>query len=230
MRIISDKELIHEHLGEQFERALSMYDTERRLQVLVDDFLGPGFLPGKRALDVGAGLGFFSERLQQMGAIVVATDIGEALLGRVRKRVGCDCVLADALQLADVFGERQFDVVLSSECIEHTPSPAGALRQMCRVLRSGGKLAVSTPNRLWYPAVKLATVLRLRPFTGLENFNSFGAIRKVLAEEDVEVLYEQGLHLFPFQLPLHRASRWCDDKLQLLKGCMVNLCVLGQKR
>jgi 2-polyprenyl-3-methyl-5-hydroxy-6-metoxy-1,4-benzoquinol methylase len=197
--------------------------------VLVDEFLGKDYLQGKQVLEVGAGLGFFSERLQQRGATVTATDIGDGLLRRVRERVGCECLQVDALRLLEAFGDNRFDVVLSSECIEHTPSPADALRQMCRVLKPGGKLAVSTPNTMWYPVVRAATTLKLRAFDGLENFSSFRTIGEVLAAERVTVVRQKGLHLFPFQIPLHALSRWCDENLQSFKGCMINLCVLGQK-
>ena len=49
-------------------------------------------------------------------------------------------------QLAGNFAPNQFDVVVSSECIEHTPDPAEAVRQMVLVLKPGGLLAISTPN------------------------------------------------------------------------------------
>ncbi|HEY6388271.1 MAG TPA: methyltransferase domain-containing protein [Candidatus Acidoferrum sp.] len=230
MRQITEKELIHERLGDEFVQAISDYDTGRRLSVLIDEFLPAGWLAGKRVLDVGTGLGFFAERLQQRGAKVTAVDIGNGLLNRVRQRVGCECLSVDALELSQYFGEGAFDVVLSSECIEHTPSPERALREMCKVLRPGGHLSISTPNRIWYPVVRAATLLRLRPYDGFENFSSFQTIRATLESEQVMIMREKGLHLIPFQLPLQRLSRWCDENVQALRGCMINLCVLAQKK
>ena len=64
MRQISDKELIHERLGVAFEEALSEYDTARRIEVLIDRFLGHIDLKGASVLDVGCGLGFFSRALR----------------------------------------------------------------------------------------------------------------------------------------------------------------------
>jgi len=78
---------------------------------------------GKRALEVGSGLGFFGPRSTRARCQRVATDIGEELLRRVKATVGCECVRVDALALVDHFGPDAFDVVLSSECIEHTPTP-----------------------------------------------------------------------------------------------------------
>ena len=229
MRQISDKELIHERLGVAFEEALSEYDTARRIEVLIDRFLGHIDLKGASVLDVGCGLGFFSRALRSRGADVLACDIGQELVERVRKTVGCECVRADALALVEQFGVQSFDVVLSSECIEHTPSPQKALHQMARVLKSGGLLAVSTPNVAWYPVVKLATLAKARPFNGLENFSTFGSIRRALEREGLRVIEEQGLHLIPFQFKCFRMSRWCDEHLQALRFLMINLCVLAEK-
>jgi 2-polyprenyl-3-methyl-5-hydroxy-6-metoxy-1,4-benzoquinol methylase len=230
MRLLTAKELVHERLGDKFEHALSNYDTQRRLDVLVSEFLGPVDLSGKRVLDVGTGLGFFAQALQDRGAKVIAVDIGESLLARVRERVGCECLKVDVLALVDEFGPECFDVVLSSECIEHTPSPEQAIRQMARVLRPGGYLSLSTPNLVWLPVVRVATICGLRPFDGLEHFSTFKTLRTTLREEHVQVVREKGLHLIPFQLPMRPFSRWLDDHAQLLRRAMINLCVLGRKK
>jgi 2-polyprenyl-3-methyl-5-hydroxy-6-metoxy-1,4-benzoquinol methylase len=229
MRQISDKELVHEKLGGRFAEALSDYDTGRRLDVLIGDFLRDVDLSGKRVLDVGTGLGFFAEALMARQAQVTAADIGETMLERLRTRLGCDCRQADALELVNRFGAASFDVVVSSECIEHTPSPREAVRQMARVLRPGGYLALSTPNLPWQPVVRTANRLRLRAFDGLENFSTFGSLRAVLQSEGMVVLREQGLHLFPFQLGFHSLSTWLDRHAQVLRGLMINICILARK-
>ena len=228
MRCLSRKEYTHERMGERFRTALSDYDTQRRLEVLVDGFLNQK-ISGRTVLEVGAGLGFFSERLQKRGAIVTATDIGKSMLQKIRETIGCHCECVDALSLKEHFGPNRFDIVVSSECIEHTPDPMEAVRQMVAVLKPDGYIALSTPNYVWYPVVRAATVLKLRPFDGLENFSSFRLIRKTLQAAGVNVLRESGLHLFPFQLPFHWLSCWCDEHLQVARELMINICVLGQK-
>jgi hypothetical protein len=105
-----------------------------------------------------------------------------------------------------------------------------AVRQMAGILRPGGYISLSTPNVVWWPVVRAASVLKLRPYDGLENFSSFRLIRDTLQASGVDVVEEYGLHLFPFQLRSHRLSRWCDANAQFLRGAMINLCVLGRKR
>ena len=226
---VTSKEYTHNNLGDAFLDSLSLYDTQQRVETLIDRFLTNDRLAGKTVLDVGCGLGFFSERLAERGADVASCDIGPDLVERTRKRVGCQCEGVDALKLSDHYGEARFDIVVSSECIEHTRDPAKAITEMAKVLKPGGYLSISTPNLIWYPAVWLATKLRLRPFDGHEHFSTWSGMRKALAANNIEVISERGLHLLPFQLPIHKLLHFCDQHLQSLRGGMVNICMLGQK-
>lgn len=228
-RPIDPREMTHERLGDRFASALSRYDTDRRVEVLVDEFLGAECLRGAKVLDVGCGLGDFSQRLADLGGEVTACDLGAGLVERTRRRVGCEAVVADVLDLTKTFAAGSFDIVLSSECIEHTPDPSRGVEQMARLVKPGGLLSISTPNRLWWPVVKLATVARLRPFDGLENFSTWSGLRQTLAQEGLHVVREKGLHAFPFQFGFHRLSRWIDDNAQPLRGGMINICILAHK-
>jgi 2-polyprenyl-3-methyl-5-hydroxy-6-metoxy-1,4-benzoquinol methylase len=229
-RTISPQEYVHEALGDQFDQALSLYDTHRRVEVLIDEFLPDSMVTGKTVLDVGCGLGHFSRRLVQRGASVLACDLGPGLVDRTRRLAGCEAVVGDAMHLVERFGRDRFDVVVSSECVEHTPDPARALAQMVGVVRPGGYLSVSTPNVVWWPVVRVATAIGARPFDGLENFSSWRSIRRTLQLAGADIVRERGVHLIPFQLRLEPVSRWCDDHLQCLRGAMINICVLARKR
>jgi hypothetical protein len=78
--------------------------------------------------------------------------------------------------------------------------------------------------------VRAATLLRLRPFDGHENFSTWQGIRRVLRSAGCSIVKERGLHLFPFQLKLDRLSTWCDEHLQSIRGLMINICVLARKQ
>jgi SAM-dependent methyltransferase len=71
---------------------------------------------------------------------------------RCRSALPIDQVLASAAQLP--FEDASFDAVLCLETIEHLPDPAGAAREMMRVLKPGGQVMITTPARLrllWKP-------------------------------------------------------------------------------
>lgn len=53
--------------------------------------------------------------------------------------------VANALQLP--FGDDTFDVVVCSEVLEHIPDYKQAINEITRILKPGGKLAVSVPRR-----------------------------------------------------------------------------------
>ncbi len=230
LRPVSDKEYCHDRLGAGFSGALSDYDTQRRVEVLIGDFLADEDLNGKEVLDVGCGSGHFSHALKMRGAHVTACDIGPNLVAHVAATVGCNAVVADAMSLSAKFGCGRFDLVVSSECIEHTPDPIKCLSEFSKVLKPNGLLVVSTPNLLWQPVVRLASRIRARRFDGLENFISWSAFRDALEGNGVGILRESGLHLFPFQIPFHGVSRWCDRNLQRLSFVMINMCIMGRKQ
>lgn len=111
----------------------------------------PGEAP-RAVLDLGAGdgryLGFFAALFPRSTALVGC----EISLRRARriKAQGFPVVVAEAEALP--FKEGAFDLVTLMEVIEHTRSPARTLDEARRVLRPGGRLALTTPN---YPMKRL---------------------------------------------------------------------------
>src|ERR1700730_11103050 len=108
-------------------------------------FLNENVGVGERVLDVGCGEGRFAAELARSGARVVGIDVAEEPLRRARELYPeLDVRLVDAQggwKLADA----SFDVVWAGEVIEHVADTAAWLSEVRRVLRSGGRLLLSTP-------------------------------------------------------------------------------------
>jgi ubiquinone/menaquinone biosynthesis C-methylase UbiE len=106
-----------------------------------------GAAPGERVLDVGCGPGFYCEELlEEVGpdGAVVGVDSSDAMLALARRRsAGHENVEfheadATALPVADA----SFDAALSVQVQEYVGDVDGALRELYRVLRPGGRVLV----------------------------------------------------------------------------------------
>ena len=131
----------HEALWEAVPEGLEPLDFARRR-----DFLLSHIDAGERVLDVGCGEGRFAAELVRAGAQVVGIDVAAEPLRRARER-------HPELDLRQVpvaggwpLDDASFDAVWAGEVIEHVLDTAGWLSELRRVLRSGGRLLLSTPG------------------------------------------------------------------------------------
>jgi len=224
----STKSRFYDSIASDFDVIMNQYDLQRRLEVIFDHLLKGTNLEGCRILDAGCGTGYFSRRSLATGANVVSLDIGVNLLKEARKKGIPQPVAGDVTNLG--FADGTFDVVISSECIEHTPSPEIAVSEMIRVLRPGGILVLTCPNRFWHWSCRLANALGIRPYCGLENWPSWSSLRRWVQANGVEIREHIGLHLFPFVLkPTHGLLRLLDQGGNKFGRVYVNQCLIGVK-
>jgi ubiquinone/menaquinone biosynthesis C-methylase UbiE len=103
-----------------------------------------GDLTDKRVLDVGCGKGRFARVLhdQYPGAEIWGLDISEEMLRFVP--VGIHTRAGSMTELP--FADSTFDAVYATESLEHAVEIEGAVNEMCRVLKPGGKLAIIDKN------------------------------------------------------------------------------------
>jgi SAM-dependent methyltransferase len=131
----------YEELWRRLPERLEPPDWELRRGFLLHEVR-----PGDRVLDLGSGAGEFTAVLAQAGAEPVGVEVAEAALARARSsNPQLDFRLAPIdgpLPLED----NAFDVVWSSEVIEHVADTARWLSEVRRVLAPGGRLLLSTPS------------------------------------------------------------------------------------
>jgi SAM-dependent methyltransferase len=101
-----------------------------------------GAKPNRKALDLCCGQGNVSEALLSRGCQVVGIDFSPAMLALARTRVPkATFIEADAQDLP--FKAAEFDVVVSNLGVCHVPDQPRALAQARRVLRPGGRFAMT---------------------------------------------------------------------------------------
>jgi 2-polyprenyl-6-hydroxyphenyl methylase/3-demethylubiquinone-9 3-methyltransferase len=222
------KARFYDTIADEFDTLSNQYDTRRRLEIVFDELLADTDLSGRSVLDVGCGSGQFSQWAAARGATVTSLDIGVRLLAEARRRSGSRAVAADACHLP--LASNAFDIVISSECIEHTTDPKGALLEIHRVTRPGGVLVVTVPNQLWHFAITIANTLHLRPFHGYENWLRWRELRDELQRCGTRIEQLRGFHLVPPIVPVMQPLlRRLDRYGASLGPVMLNLAVRGRK-
>ena len=128
-------------------------------------YLLPYLRPGQQVLDVGCGPGTITLGLAERVAPgeVVGIDRFEAALVEARrnagKRLSPESPARISYQVGDVyeldFSDDTFDVVHAHQVLQHLTNPVAALREMRRVTRPGGLVAVRDADFgaiSWHPA------------------------------------------------------------------------------
>jgi SAM-dependent methyltransferase len=100
---------------------------------------------GERVADLGAGPGHFAAALRVAGCDVVALESSPVALRRLSEQH--PRIEARAIDPAGTLplGDATVDVVWAGEVIEHVADTSAWLSEVRRVLRSGGRLLLSTP-------------------------------------------------------------------------------------
>ena len=186
----------HEALWQTLPEGLEPSDFDLRRR-----FLLANVGAGERVLDVGCAEGRFAAELAGAGADVVGVDVAEEPLRRARARHReLDLRLVDEDGPWDL-QDASFDAVWAGEVIEHVADTAVWLSQVRRVLRSGGRLLLSTPDH--GPLLRLRLACSARAFAA--HFDPRGehlrfyvratlvALLEDFGFEDVEVRAAGGL-------------------------------------
>lgn len=108
-----------------------------------------GYVGGRVVVDCACGSGESSSIFAESGAVsVVGIDVDAGAVERARLKYrsnGLKFILGNGKEIP--LGDSVADVFVSLETIEHVKEDSGFLEEAWRVLRPGGLLICSTPNR-----------------------------------------------------------------------------------
>jgi ubiquinone/menaquinone biosynthesis C-methylase UbiE len=106
-------------------------------------------LSGKRILDIGCGIGLYSQKFKENKAEVWGIDIDRENIQEARRLnpdINFSICPAEELPFENNF----FDIVFFHEVLEHVRDDRKAILEACRVLKPGGHIIIFAPNRLYF--------------------------------------------------------------------------------
>jgi SAM-dependent methyltransferase len=182
-------------------RTRQVLEGPKRLESEVTGWLDAHTQPGRLALDLGCGAGMLLAAAAKKGCQGIGVDVSMAWLIVAKRLIGehgGQPVLAAALGEALPLAADSVDAVISLDVIEHVRAPGDYLKEINRVTRSGGRLALSTPNRFsltaephvfvwgvgWLPAPLQARYVRWasgKTYDDTRLMSSFGLRRLIRA-------------------------------------------------
>lgn len=110
----------------------------------------------KRVLEIGPATGSMSKVLQQRGCRVTGIEI-DPEAAKVASQFCEEMIVGDieVLDLDEALGDKQFDVILFADVLEHLVDPGRVLRLVSPFLVEGGSICASIPN-FTHGSVRLA--------------------------------------------------------------------------
>jgi len=102
---------------------------------------------GTRVLDVGCGNGFTAGQFLKRGCAVVGVDLGESGIAIARQTypTGRFEVLPADEKVLQNLNEKPFDLIVSTEVVEHLYAPRPYVQGCYAALKPGGRFICTTP-------------------------------------------------------------------------------------
>ena len=183
------------------------YQHRKEMEIVFNNI---AFKNNAMVLDIGCGVGTYTNPLTKKGCNVISIDFSKSMLKRTKERtekqrISPLLVLASAGNLP--FKNNYFDVVLCMEIFGHLPTSEidKTVEEIKRVTKANGIIATSIPSKIWFGLRKLITMnessleygVEFNYFTISELPRKFGLPYKV-----------QGIKVLPARLGKMCPSLW----------------------
>jgi SAM-dependent methyltransferase len=158
--------------------------------------------PGERILDLGCGDGHLTLRIAALGAMVTGVDASTEMVAAALA-LGADAIEGNAEALP--FADQTFDAVFSNAVLHWVRDQDAMMREVRRVLRSGGRFVAECGGHGNIAAIRVAlmAVLERHGFAGAEDgVNYYATPEAYKARLERHGFHVQQIALIPRPTPL----------------------------
>jgi 2-polyprenyl-3-methyl-5-hydroxy-6-metoxy-1,4-benzoquinol methylase len=133
------------------ERMETFIFNENSIEHLHRYSIAMEYVKGKTVLDIACGEGYGANLLAQIGKSVIGIDKDEQIIQNAKRSYVRDNLIFSEGSVEKIpLPGQHVDVVVSFETIEHTDQHERMLYEIKRVLKPGGLLIISTPDKTLY--------------------------------------------------------------------------------
>lgn len=154
------------------KESLQHLESIRRYEL---DFALRFFPPSGRILEIGAGTGWQAQTLQALGFDVEAIDLSSS---NYKEHRVFPVVDYDGHRIP--FGDDSFDVVFSSNVLEHIPHVEEFQREIHRVLKPGGVAVHIVPSSTWRFWSNITDILKAWKIPDRHGEHATNALTEIL--------------------------------------------------
>jgi 2-polyprenyl-6-hydroxyphenyl methylase/3-demethylubiquinone-9 3-methyltransferase len=179
----------HEDLASSWSSGYASGGFGRRLRV-INAALEKLVNTDSNWLDAGCGTGLLTRQICELGAKATGIDASPKMIGAALSESSSVSQVISFKQVKSIesikYPSSEFDGILCSSVVEYVESPAKVFIEFARVLKPGGKLLVSVPNKrsLVRNVQKLCN--RVAGFWGGEAFAYLDVSKQEFTREEIE--------------------------------------------
>lgn len=132
---------------------------------------------GARVVDIGYGIGILLERLKrEKNCDVFGVDISKEAIKTIKEK-DIDGMVARVPPIP--LPANSFDIVISTELLEHINTPKSLIKEMTRICKPSGYLIITTPDSALFPYLEREHVNVFNENSLKKLFNDFKEIESL---------------------------------------------------
>jgi len=176
-------------------------------------------------LDIGCAYGYFLKLCDELGCSTYGLDISEYAIEQAKKQTNAKLYVYDVNAGLPIFQDSVFDLVTMFDVAEHLNAPFFLLKEIYRVLKPKGMLAITTPNQNALERLFQKLLRKEKSWHGFRDRTH----RSIFTQVSIRFLIEKaGFRVLEIETPFHLFPRRLQ-KLMNRTGLGGQIWLLAEK-